>query len=74
MNGNFSADGNSTIRYRVTTSDTVVNGGIPDQLMAVTVLVWEDADSDSNPDAGELQTTMRSKIAKMLTYQNAATP
>jgi len=74
LNGNFSADGYSQLRYRVISSDTAPSGGIPDQLMAVSVVVWEDTDSDSNPDSTELQTTMSSKIAKMTTYQDEATP
>lgn len=74
LTGNFADDGYSALRYRVTTSDAAIDGGIPDQLMAVTVIVWEDGNNNGLPDGGELQTTMRSKIAKMTTYQNAAAP
>lgn len=72
--GNFLSDGYSSLRYQVVTSDAAVDGGITDQLMSVTVVVWEDTDGDSTLDSDELQTSMRSKIAKMTTYQNEAAP
>jgi len=70
--GNFSSDGHSELRYTVTRSTAGIDGGIADQLMAVTVTVWNDADSDTNQDADESSLTLASKIAKMAKYQDAA--
>ena len=74
ITGTFAADGNSGIRYRIVTSDAAIDGGIPDRLMSVSVVVWEDSDNDSVVDDDELFTDMRSKIAKLATYQDAASP
>jgi len=70
--GDFSSDGFGQLRYRVTRSTAAADGGIPDQLMAVTVTVWNDADNNSVQDADESSLTLASKIAKMAKYQDAA--
>ncbi len=71
--GDFSGTGQATIHYEADRSDAVIDGGILDQLMAVTITVWEDADNDDVRDTGELQVTFNSKIAKMAIYQDEAT-
>ena len=66
--GSFSSEGFSAIRYDVTASDAVSDGGLVDQLMTVTVTVWHDADGDTTLDSGESYTTMASKVANMAAY------
>lgn len=70
--GNFSAEGYSQIRFSVVRSDSGGDGGITDALMAVTVTVWEDVDSDSTLDNGESKVVLASKIAKVASYENEA--
>ncbi len=70
--GDFSSTGYGMLRYSVSRSAAVKAGGIPDQLMTVTVTVWNDADSDTVQDPDESALTLASKIAKMAKYQNAA--
>jgi len=70
--GDFAAQGIAGVRYETTRSENVAQGGIPDQLMALQVTVWRDANNDAALGASELQVTMRSKIAKLLQYQHEA--
>ena len=70
--GDFSGTGQTTIHFEVDRSDAALDGGIPDQLMAVTITVWEDADDDDVRDSTELQMTLSSKIAKMAVYEDEA--
>src|SRR6185369_11606961 len=42
VTGNFAADGQSSIRFSVTRSDAVVDGGIVNKLMVVTVTTYSD--------------------------------
>ena len=68
--GDFSADGHSQLRFSVERSDDAGDGGIPDQLMAVTATVWSDDDSDSTLDAGEASLVLASKVAKLSSYED----
>ena len=68
--GNFSAQGHADIRYSATRSDAGSDGGIPDRLMAITLLVWQDSDGDGNFDSGELSAQLATKVAKMAVYQS----
>jgi type II secretory pathway pseudopilin PulG len=69
--GNFATDGYTTIRYTVSKSDAPADGGLTDQLMHIQVTTYEDADGDSVADADEIQTSFRTKIAKLASYENA---
>ncbi len=71
--GSFAAEGFAAVRYQLTCSDLASDGGLPDQLMAVRVVVWEDADGDAACDSDELQLSFRSKIAKLALYEDEAT-
>jgi hypothetical protein len=70
--GDFSADGRADLRYRAISSEDAAEGGIPERLMAITVTVWHDLDSDLSPDAGEPSVVLASKVAKMKRYQDEA--
>jgi hypothetical protein len=66
----FNADGYPKIAYTVTRSDAPGDGGITGSLMSVRVTVFEDLDADISLDANEIQVLMRTKIAKLATYEN----
>ena len=72
VTGNFAADGQSTIRFSVTRSDAVVDGGIVGKLMVVTVTTYSDDNGNSMMDASEARTTMTTKIAKLVSYVTKA--
>lgn len=66
--GNFSADGFAEFKYSVVCSDSLADGGIPDQLMSVSVTVFQDDDNDNTLDSGEISTSLSTNVAKMTTY------
>lgn len=68
--GNFSSDGHSSIRYTLTRSDAVANGGLVGQLMVIEATVFDDTDGDTIADVDERQETYRTKVAKMNSYEN----
>jgi len=70
--GTFSTEGYPRIRFSVVRSDSSGDGGITDELMAVTATVWEDVDSDTTLDNGEPKVVLASKIARMASYENEA--
>jgi hypothetical protein len=69
--GTFAADGYSTFRYSAARSDAAVAGGIPDRLMAISVTVWQDDNGNGALNAGEISTSLTTKVAKMAIYQSA---
>jgi hypothetical protein len=69
--GNFAADGYPTIKYIAVRSDAPANGGLTNRLMHIRVTVYDDADNDSSADAGELCTSIRTKVARLTSYVNA---
>jgi hypothetical protein len=70
--GNFASDGQSGIRYSVTRSDAVVDGGIVGKLMVVTVTTYSDDNGNSTMDSSEARTTMTTKVAKLVSYVTKA--
>jgi hypothetical protein len=72
LTGNFASDGQSSIRYTVTKSDAVVDGGVVSKLMVVTVTTYSDANGNNTMDTGEARTTLTTKIAKLVSYVTKA--
>jgi hypothetical protein len=70
--GNFAADGHSGIRYAVTRSDAVVDGGVVGKLMVVTVTAYSDDNGNSAMDPSEARTTMTTKTANLASYVTKA--
>lgn len=70
--GDFAAEGHPDIRYSVTRSDSVGSGGIPNQLMTVSVTAYYDSDGDGALDAGEPRTVLTTKVSKLATYESKA--
>src|SRR3982751_3506126 len=72
ITGNFASDGQSNIRYSVTRSDAVIDGGIVGKLMVVTVTTYSDDNGNSAMDASEARTIMTTKVAKLVSYVTKA--
>lgn len=68
--GAFTDPGTSGIRFTATRSTASANGGIVDQLMRITVTVWNDENGNSAVDSGEAQVTYATKLASMSIYQD----
>ena len=68
--GDFGADGHPAFRFLVRRSDAGGDGGIVDQLMAVTATTWEDLDGDGTLDSGEPSVILGGKVAKIASYQD----
>jgi hypothetical protein len=68
--GNFAADGHSAIRYVLSRSDEPVDGGLDERLMHVQVTVYDDVNGNAARDADEISVSFRTKVARLLTYQN----
>src|SRR3954464_4918770 len=72
VTGNFAADGQSSIRYSVTRSDAVIDGGVVGKLMVVTVTTYSDDNGNNTMDSNEARTTMTTKVAKLVSYVTKA--
>ena len=68
--GDFATEGHPTFRFLVRRSDSGGDGGIVDQLMAVTATTWEDVDGDGTLDSGEVSVVLGGKVAKIASYQD----
>jgi len=62
---NFAAYG-----HHLSRSDAVADGGIVDRLARIQVIVFDDVDGNLLPGANELQVQFRTKVAKLVTYEN----
>lgn len=72
LTGNFSAEGQSTIRYSVTRSDSAASGGITNQLMVISVTTYNDDNANSTMDSSEPRLTFTTKVAKSVSYATRA--
>jgi len=68
--GSYSTLGYSRLKYSVTKSDAPANGGLTNQLLAITATVWDDVDSDNVLDTGEKRVQFSSKLAKLAMYNS----
>ncbi len=66
----YTGDGHSGLRVSLTRSDDPADGGLTNQLMNIEVTVYDDINSSSTLDAGDLQETYRTKVAKLNSYEN----
>jgi hypothetical protein len=72
VTGNFAADGQSTIRYSVSRSDSPASGGITNQLMSITVTTFSDDNGNGAMDTAEARLTFTTKVAKLASYVTKA--
>ena len=70
--GHFGSIGHSNLRFEVSRSDLVAEGGIPGDLMSITSTVWEDSNGNGNWDAGEARAVFASKLAHSVSYDREA--
>jgi hypothetical protein len=66
--GNYSSLGYARLKYSVSKSDAPADGGLTNQLIAITATVWDDADSDNVLDTGEKRVQFSSKLARLAVY------
>jgi hypothetical protein len=67
--GNFSADGNASIGFSVTRTDSGASGGITNRLMFISVTTYYDSNGNGVMDSGESRLTFSTKVSKLATYQ-----
>jgi hypothetical protein len=72
VTGNFAADGQSSIRFSVTRSDSAGSGGITNQLMSVSVTTYSDDNGNTTMDSSEARITLSTKVAKLVSYETKA--
>jgi hypothetical protein len=72
LTGNFASDGQSTIRYSVTRSDAVSDGGVVGKLMVVTVTTYSDDNGNNTMDSSEARLIVTTKVAKLTSYVTKA--
>jgi hypothetical protein len=68
--GNFSSDGNSTLKWIAVKSDAPASGGLTNRLMHIQVTTYEDVNGNSTADSTELKVYFRTKVAKLLSYES----
>lgn len=66
----FAAEGRADIVSTAVVSDDPSDGGIVNSLMSIDVAVFEDLNTNSALDVGEMSISMRTKVAKLHTYEN----
>lgn len=72
VTGNFAADGQASIRFSATRSDSPASGGITNQLMNVSVTTYSDDNGNSVMDSSEARITLTTKAAKLVSYETKA--
>jgi hypothetical protein len=51
-------------------SDDPADGGLDDRLMHLRVMVFDDANGNATPEPNEIAVRLRTKVAKLRTYEN----
>lgn len=67
--GDFTADGQSDIRFESVRSDDPADGGIVDTLMDLRVTTFYDENGDDTLTAGEPHCDFHTKLGKFATYE-----
>jgi hypothetical protein len=70
--GNFATDGDASIRFTATRSDSGGSGGITNRLMNVSVTVYSDDNGNAALDATEMSSTFTTKVSKLVNYETMA--
>jgi prepilin-type N-terminal cleavage/methylation domain-containing protein len=68
--GDLASEGHPEMRYTLNRSDAPADGGLTGRLMHVRVTVYDDANGNMLLDANELAIDLRTKVAKLFTYEN----
>ena len=73
LTGDFSDIGQGNLRFITTKSDAIADGGVPDTLTTIQVIVWLDTDAGNDLDPTEPQIKLATKMAKLISYEYEAT-
>ncbi len=71
--GDFASEGHPNVLVTVTKSDASEDGGRPNALAVISVVVWHDKDGNGNLDTGEPKSQLATKIAKVISYEHEST-
>jgi hypothetical protein len=63
LKGDFGGQDFPNLCYESSSTTASSSGGIPNQLMAIEVNVWQDTDNDKRLDSGERSISMRTKVS-----------
>lgn len=66
VDGDFGAEDYPEVHFKSQRSDRAADGGVPGQLMAVTVNVWRDINGNNVQDVAEPSFLFASKVARSL--------
>lgn len=71
--GDYAAlENRSYLKFQVTKSDAVTDGGIVNRLMSVVAVVWNDANGNGSPESNEKKVTFATKVSKSVSYNYEA--
>ena len=70
QSGVFPDPGLGGLRFAATRTTSAALGGIAEQLMVVSVTVWDDENANTALESDESQVTYATKIARMSVYQD----
>jgi hypothetical protein len=69
VTGDFSSQGFPQLKFRVTRSENLSDGGIPGDLMAITSTAWSDTNNNNTWDSGEPRCVFATKLAHVVAYE-----
>lgn len=72
LTGDFAAIGFPQLKYEIARSDSSLDGGIPDSLMALEATVWDDTNDNDSWEDGEHRVNFAAKLAKVTSYEYEA--
>jgi hypothetical protein len=72
LTGSYAAQGYTQLKYIVTKSDSMSDGGLPNRLMAITAEVWDDVNNNNAIDGDEHRVRFSTKLAKSVSYNYEA--
>jgi hypothetical protein len=71
--GDFASIGHPELRFTTSKSDALADGGAPDSLAVIDVIVWHDEDGGADLDTNETRVRFATKIAKVISYEYEST-
>ncbi|MDX1962085.1 MAG: hypothetical protein SFX18_02965 [Pirellulales bacterium] len=70
--GNFADRGYPQLRYTLSRGDDASEGGIPDRLMVLTAVSWDDRNGNSVLDQNEKSVRFSTKLSRSVSYHYEA--
>jgi type II secretory pathway pseudopilin PulG len=72
LTGDYTTLGYSNVRFSVTRRDGLSDGGIPNRLVALQTMVWDDANNNGLYDTSEKRVQYETKLSKTASYDYEA--